>query len=264
MLISLCSCGDGDSSDTVKESSTLAIAEESESYTEEITDTTENTDNTQVSASVVSEIFDDPADWSKEQIVEIYKAAAEKSNATAVSDQKITLTSISVNNGQYEGLFDFITPIMSKLLANNSKQKDGITGGFRNLTVSDLLTAKALTADDGTVVEMKLRNQTSGADDDALSGSVGHAITAVGDIGVVTNQLKDLGLPLEFSDEDTKIHYTDAYVKVLINDDGRIVNGTWFYTVEIRLDNYKAFGKAVETTSVIMDNTVTVNGGFAQ
>ena len=138
MLISLCSCGDGDSSDTVKESSTLAIAEESESYTEEITDTTENTDNTQVSASVVSEIFDDPADWSKEQIVEIYKAAAEKSNATAVSDQKITLTSISVNNGQYEGLFDFITPIMSKLLANNSKQKDGITGGFRNLTVSDV------------------------------------------------------------------------------------------------------------------------------
>ena len=30
------------------------------------------------------------------------------------------------------------------------------------------------------------------------------------------------------------------------------------YTVEIRMDNYKAFGKAVRTTSVIMKNTITL------
>ena len=51
-------------------------------------------------------------------------------------------------------------------------------------------------------------------------------------------------------------------VKVVVDSDGKIINGTWKYTVEIRMDNYKAFGTAVATTSVIMDNVITVNDGF--
>ena len=109
---------------------------------------------------------------------------------------------------------------------------------------------------------MTMKNQISGPKEDALSGSVGHAITAVGDIGSVTNQLKDLGLPLEISDDETKIIFTNPTVKVKIDSNGIIVNGTWQYTVEIRLDNYKVFGKDVETTSIVMLNTLTLNGGF--
>lgn len=151
---------------------------------------------------------------------------------------------------------------MSKLLANNSKETAGVTGGYNNLKASDIATAKAYKVGGNTAIEMVMHEQVTGPSDDALSGSVGHAITAVGDIGAVVKQLKDLGIPLELSEKDTKIYYTKPVVKVLINSDDEIIKGTWKYTVEIRMDNYKAFGKDVETTSVIMDNTITVNGGF--
>lgn len=203
-----------------------------------------------------------PADWSTEQIVAAYKSAAMKSNKKAVSKQSIELKNISVNNGEYEGLFEFITPIMSKLLANNSKENNGITGGYNNLVASDVASAKAYAYGNNIAIEMIMKEQISGARDNALEGSVGHAITAVGDIGVVTKQLEDLGLPLEISEKDTKIYYTKPVVKVLINKNGEIVNGTWSYTVDINLNNYKAFGKKVDTTSVVMDNIITVNGGF--
>lgn len=205
---------------------------------------------------------DNPADWKKEKIVEVYKNAARKSNAAVKSTQSIALKSISVNNGEYEGLFEFITPIMSKLLADNSSEKDGITGGYNNLTASDIAAAKAYKVGNNIAIEMVMKEQVSGARDDALEGTVGHAITAVGDISVVIKQLDDLGLPLEISEIDTKIYYTNPVVKVLINNNGEIINGTWSYTVDINLNNYKAFGKKVDTTSVVMDNIITVNGGF--
>lgn len=206
--------------------------------------------------------FGNPDEWSKEQIIEVYKNAAKKTNTAVKSVQSIELKSISINNGEHEGVMDFITSIMSKFLANNSTEKDGITGGYGNLSASDAASAKAYKSGNCIAIEMVMHEQVSGARDDALSGSVGHAITAVGDISVVTDQLKDMGLPLEISEKNTTIHYTNPRVRVLINDKGEIVNGTWSYTVEIRLNNYKAFGKDVDTTSVIMDNVITVNGGF--
>ena len=48
----------------------------------------------------------------------------------------------------------------------------------------------------------------------------------------------------------------------LVDENGRIIRGTWKYTVEIRLKNYKAFGADVESSSIVMDNIITVNGGF--
>lgn len=203
-----------------------------------------------------------PDEWTKAQIVDAYKKAAAKSNATAKSDQVITLTKISVNNGEHQKVMDFITPIMSKLLSNNSKETDGITGGFNNLTESDIASAKAYKNGSALVIEMEMHEQTAGINEDAKSGSVGHAITAVGDISVVTKQLEDLGIPLELNEKQTKIHYTKPKVKVVIDPSGKIVNGTWQYTVEIRMDNYKALRKDVKTTSVIMKNVITVNGGF--
>ncbi len=203
-----------------------------------------------------------PENMNIEQIVEFYKKSAELTHSKTKSQHTIELKNISVNNGQYEKVFNFITPIMAKLLANNSEDKDGITGGHKNLTVDDVASAKSYKSGNNTVIEMTMKEQISSGNEDALSGSVGHAITAVGDIGVVTKQLKDLGLPLEFSEKDTRIVYTDPTARVVINEKGFIINGTWKYTVSINLNNYKAFGKHVDTTSVVMDNILTVNGGF--
>lgn len=201
--------------------------------------------------------YDDPAEWSKERIVEEYKKAAKSSQASATSSQSITLKNISINNGEYDSAISMVKPIIAKFIESNSTEIDGITGGFENLTVQDVKSAKAYANSDGTVIEMNMVEQTSGAKEDPLSGSVGHAITAVGDISQVTGDLADMGLPLELSEKDTKIYYTDPVVKVVIND-GKIVSGTWSYTVEICMNNMKAFGKTVEKASITMDNTITL------
>lgn len=244
--------------------STTAVSETLTTENKDIIqpETTLSSAETQIPSAETTAVADDPSVWNSEQIVEFYRNAAKKSHNGTKSAHGIELKKISVNNGQYEGLFEFITPIMSKLLANNSEDKDGITGGYNNLTAADVASAKAYKSGNNTVIELVMKEQVSGASEDALSGSVGHAITAVGDIGVVVTQLTDLGLPLELSAKDTKIYYTNPTVRVVIDGSGRIVNGTWKYTVEIRMDNFKAFGKEVETASVIMDNTLSVGGGF--
>lgn len=202
--------------------------------------------------------YDDPANWSKDRIVEEYKNAARKSNSTAKSKQSITLKDISINNGEHDKAISMVKPIIAKFIESNSTENTGITGGFENLVVQDVSTAKAYNSGNDTVIEMVMLEQTSGLKEDALSGSVGHAITAVGDISVVINDLADMGLPLELSEEDTRIYYTNPTVKVVVNSNGEIISGTWCYTVEIAMNNFKAFGQNVEKASIVMDNTITV------
>ena len=242
-----------------------AFETEEESTTEEATsenDKKDEEESSSVAEEETTELSENPADWSKEQIVEEYKKAAKQSHSSTKTNHEVKITSISVNNGKFEGFFDFIMSIMSKFLANNTEDKDGITGGYNNLVAADVKSAKAYKVGDKIAIEMVMNEQVSGMKEDANSGSVGHAITTVGDISDVVKQFKDLGLPLELNENDTKIYYTNPVVKVLIDENGKIVNGTWKYTVEIKMNNYKAFGKKVDTTSIVMDNILTVSGGF--
>lgn len=205
-----------------------------------------------------TEKIDDPADWSTKRIVAEYKKAAKKSNSTVKSKQHITIEKMSVNDGEYENVMSFIKTIISKFLESNSTEKDGITGGFENLVAEDVSSAKAYKSGNDTVIEMTMVEQTSGPKEDANSGSVGHTITAVGDISVVVKDLSDRGLPLELSEDETYIYYTNPTVKVTINENGEIISGTWQYTVEISMNNFKAFGQNVNKASIIMLNTITV------
>lgn len=207
-------------------------------------------------------LSENPAEWSKSQIINEYINAAKRTNPYVTTQQKVLLKSISVNNGQFEGLFDFVTSVMSKFIEDNTTETSGITGGYENLSEADVTASKAYKKGKSTMIEITLADQISGGSDDIKSGSVGHGINTIGDIYVVAKQLADKGIPLDFTEEDISIHYTNATVKVELNSKGQIIGGTWSYTVEIRLDDYQAFGKPVETTSVIMENTLTVNGGF--
>lgn len=277
MIFSLAACGDkNDEVDNTQENPSSSISEEN---TEDIS--VEDTTSTTTSAIDTSEATststtntdeastapvlaptkqsDDPADWSIAQIVDAYKAAAKKTHSSVKSQHSIEIKSIKVNNDEIPS---FVQSIMKTLLKNNSSEKDGITGGYNNLVASDVASAKAYKNGSALIIEMTMKKQTAGASEDANSGSVGHAITTVGDIGVVTKQLEDLKLPLELNEKETKIYYTNPTVKVVIDPNGKIVNGTWQYTVDIRLNNYKAFGQPVDSTSVVMVNTLTVNGGF--
>lgn len=237
---------------TVNATTDTTVAEQTQATTQEEISTYISTE------AIPTQSSDDPSGWSTERIVEEYKKAASKSSQTAKSSQLITLKDISINNGEYDKAISFVIPIIGKFLESNSTEKEGITGGFENLVPGDVSSAKAYKNGNDTVIEMVMVEQTSGPKDDALSGSVGHAITAVGDISLVIKDLADKGLPLELSEEETTIYYTNPTVKVTLNDNGEIISGTWNYTVKICMNNFKAFGQNVEKATITMDNTITV------
>lgn len=280
-VFSLAACGKDDKPETTQTNPTSDTTAVSEDTISEVTDETTGTTATSaddtssttftelnsstteksptVAVNAATGISDNPADWSKAQIVQAYKNAAIKTHSSVKSQHSIEIKNIKVNGDDIPA---FAQSIMKTLLKNNETEKDGITGGYVNLTPADVANAKAYKNGSALVIEMTMYKQTAGPNEDATSGSVGHAITTVGDISVVTQQLKDLKLPLDLNEKETKIYYTNPTVKVVIDPNGKIVNGTWQYTVDIRLNNYKAFGQPVDSTSVVMVNTLTVNGGF--
>ena len=177
----------------------------------------------------------------------------------------MTMTDLVVNNGDgLIGVFvEMVTPLFKSTLEKNSTEFDGITGGYEKLSPSDVRTAKAYKSGNYTVIEMTMNNQVAGPAESDKSGSVGHAITVVGDISAVTKQITNLGFPLDINEKETRIYYTKPTVKVVINEDGKIINGTWQYTVEISLKNYTVLKNVhVDSTSILMVNTLSVNGGF--
>lgn len=267
IIVSLTACRNDGKTDNPQEALTSSISEEltdavlNNLQITEFASTVINTELTKTTAATPLSTEASTAVTNAE-IVDLYKKAAQKSNPTVKSEQKITLSDISINNGQFGSGMKFVKSIISVFLNNNSKETNGITGGYANLNEADVREAKIYKVGSNTAIEMVMHEQTDGANSNSLGGSVGHAISTVGDISVVTAQLNDLGLPIEISEKDTTIHYTKPTVKVLIDPNGKIIKGTWSYTVEIRLNNYKVGGTTVDNTSVIMDNLITVNGGF--
>ncbi|MBQ6898966.1 MAG: hypothetical protein IJN70_08285 [Clostridia bacterium] len=219
-------------------------------------------------APVVSEIQttapvkEDVTLWDTERVVEFYKNAAAATGSSVQSSQTVGLSDISVNNGQLGGVFSFVTPILSSFLSSKATVTDGITGEYDKLTASDAVTAVAYESAGGTVVEITLNEQTDAGGTDS-DGSVAHGIYIVGDLLSVMGQLKEKGLPIEIDTEKAVIKYTNPVIRVLVSGDGKIVNGTWSCTVEISLSDYKFAGSPVNSTVVVLDNKITVNGGFA-
>lgn len=277
MVVSLTACKGNENNSVTQESTTIIdscvletvsqnaentdnamIETATEQATQPTAQATQTVETTAAAQEETTEKLDDPASWSTKRIVQEYKKAAVKSNSTVKSTQRITIEKMSVNDGEYENVMSFIKTIISKFLESNSTEKDGITGGFENLVASDVNSATAYKSGNDTVIEMTMVEQTAGVNEDANSGSVGHAITAVGDIGIVVKDLADRGLPLELSEDETYIYYTNPTVKVTINENGEIVSGQWQYTVEICMNNFKAFGQNVNKASIVMLNTITV------
>ena len=200
--------------------------------------------------------------FTKAEMVELYKNAAIRSHSSVTSQHSAQVTKISINGSELSGAFDFVKKIISSFISKNSDDTQGITGGYKNLSEADVKSIRAYPSGKNTAIEIVLNNQVDGAKGDVQGGSVGHAIDVVGDISAVTGELTELGLPIEIPEESTSIHYTNASVKVMVDENGKIIRGTWKYTVEIRLKDYKAFGADVESSSIVMDNVITVGGGF--
>lgn len=275
MLISFTACGKNtEETTTVPDNTSYSQTPESD-IPEEITQAaiSVNTDVTETSdvAEEITETTDivsavdeatDPSQWSAEEIVEFYKNAATKSNPTAKSSQVMVLNKLIINNG--EGALGFFTkilePAIRSVVQKNALEFDGITGGFRKLSVNDTKSIKAYKSGEYTVVEMTLKNQTDDIHANEHEGTVGHAISVLGDIGRVIAEFPQFNVDL--SNAKIDVHYVNASVKVKINKDGIIEKGTWQYTCDPDISNVKISGINVHTADAEIDYIITVGGGF--
>ena len=270
MIFAFASCGEekqvSASSTTVasvEEETTDGYVETLASFIEENTEAaTENASDISGESTTAVQELADPSQWTSEEIVDFYKNAAAKSNPTAKSSQVMVLNKLIINNG--EGALGFFTkilePAIRSVVKKNALEFDGITGGFHNLSVSDTKSVKAYKSGEYTVVEMTLKNQTDDIHANEYEGTVGHAITVLGDISRVIEQFPQFDVDL--SKADIAVNYVNASLKVKINKDGIIEKGTWQYTCDPDISNVNISGINVKTADAEIDYIITVGGGF--
>ena len=208
------------------------------------------------------EISDDPSDWSKEQIVYMYKQAATKSHDTAESSQTMSMPTMVVNDGDGAlGFFiNMIKPVIDSVIEKQATTYGGITGGYKNLVASDVDTAKAYKEGKYTVIEMRMVEQTDGLYGDAQVGTVGHAINVLGNVATAVEQFPQFDI--KYEEADIKIHYADPVVKVRINENGIIEKGTWSYMSEIDIKHLAIGSVMVDKAYAEIEYVIVVGGGF--
>lgn len=276
MLISFTACGKNTEEETTTVPDSPSYSQTPETDIHEDTTITAIPENTDVETSdVITETTSvsgetttavqtvaDPSQWTNEEVVDFYKNAAAKTNPIAKSSQVMVLNKLIINNG--EGALGFFTkilePAIRSVVKKNALEFDGITGGFRNLTANDAKSVKAYKSGEYTVIEMTMKNQTDDIHANEHEGTVGHAISVLGDISKVIEQFPQFDVDL--SNAKIDIHYVNATVKVKINKDGIIEKGTWKYTCDPDISNVKISGINVHTADAEIDYIITVGGGF--
>ncbi len=245
-----------------------AVTKLVEETTENVVASTEGTTVPETTLAPVSVPESDPSTWTKEQVVEFYRNAAINSKSQKSVEKKI-LSEMVVNDGDgiLGTLVEWVTPVLVSALEDSETEFDGITGGYEKIVAEDAQTAKAYKSGDYIVVEMTMKEQTDGIHADRYSGTVGHAISVLGDISAVAEALEGK-LSIDFENADIKLRYSNPTIKVKINKNGIIEKGTWSYTIDITVANlYVAavrfpISATVESAYGSVDYIVTVGGGF--
>lgn len=221
-----------------------------------------DTSESSTEVSTVPVIENDPSKWTNEEIIDFYKKAAEKTNPTAKSTQVMVLEELIINDG--DGALGFfikiLEPAIASVIEKNALDFDGITGGFSALTTSDAKSIKAYKSGKYTVIEMSMKNQTDDIHADPYAGTVGHAITVLGDISKVLAEFPQFDVDVE--NADIAVNYVNATVKVKINENGMIENGTWKYTCDPEIKNLDISGIMIKKADAKIDYIITTGGGF--
>lgn len=274
LIFTMTSCKDDKNNDITEETTTqqnnVVYETTTENVSQDETTTVETTVVAETTTAVETTVAetttmnpDDPSLWSKSKIVSFYKQACAASS-DVTSSQVMSLADVVINDGggAINSVFKVIRPIITKILQSSSTDFDGITGGHQNILDTDIKQARAYSSGDNIVVEMTMYEQVDGAKADRYSGTVGHAISVVGDISEVMQMLADAGIAGSVADEDVTLTYTNPTMKVLIGKDGKIINGTWSYTVDINLKNFTVRSTTVDRASAVIEYVITVNDGF--
>ncbi|MBQ4644993.1 MAG: hypothetical protein IJB72_04485 [Clostridia bacterium] len=225
-------------------------------------DVTQDDNNQEETKEPERELPKNPAEWTKAEIVNYYKMAANKSTGVK-SIQKMTMDNgmdVNLNNGALEFLIGLAEPIIKAALKANSTEFDGITGGYNDLVPSDIKSAKAYKEGNYTIIEMTPVEQTDDAYGDTFKGTTGHAISVVGNIAVVADNFPDW--TINFKDAFVQLKYINPQVKVKINDKGVIEKGTWSYVVGVTVRGLQIEKVVVENATTEINYVITTGGGF--
>lgn len=207
-------------------------------------------------------LSDNPADWSKEQVTEFYKKAAAKSHNGAVSSQTMSMPKLIVNDGSgaMNTFVNFAKPVINKVLEKNTTTFDGITGGHDKLVASDIEKYRAYKEGDYTIIELKMVEQTDGVYGEPTEGTVGHAISVLGNVATAAAEFPDFDI--KFEEADIKIVYANPIVRVRINKNGVIEKGTWSYKSKVYIRHLQINTLMVDKADAEIDYAITVGGGF--
>ncbi len=225
-------------------------------------DVSEDNDNQEETKEPERELPKNPAEWTKAEIVNYYKMAANKSTGVK-SVQKMTMDNgmnVKLNNGALEFLIGLAEPIIKAALKANSTEFDGITGGYNDLVPSDIKSAKAYKEGNYTIIEMTPVEQTDDAYGDTFKGTTGHAISVVGNIAVVADNFPDW--TINFKDAFVQLKYINPQLKVKINDKGVIEKGTWSYVVGVTVKGLQIEKVIIENATTEINYVITTGGGF--
>ena len=263
MLVSFAACGrsePGPNPETEGFAPSVTSAPETQSAVEpNEKESVQDSATTEVQATVSEK---DPSEWTNEEIIAFYKEAAAKSHPNAKSTQVMEMNELIINDG--DGAIGFfikiLEPAIASVVKKNAFDFDGITGGFADLSAEDAKSIKAYKSGEYTVIEMTMKNQTDGIHADAYAGSVGHAVTVLGDVSKVLAEFPQFEVNLD--DADIKVNYVNATVKVKINKNGIIEKGTWKYTCDPEIKNITISGIKINKADAKIDYIITVGGGF--
>ena len=250
-----------ESSNTVNNNSQQVVQNDDSDSTN--TDSNQVQDpSTNVDLTPDKNLADDPANWSKEQVVKFYKQSAAKSHDGAESSQTMTMPKMVVNNGDgvLGGFIKLVTPVINSVLTKQATTYGGITGGYNNLVASDVASAKAYKEGKYTVIEMTMVEQTDGLYGEPQDGTVGHAINVLGNVATAVAEFPQFDI--KYEEADIKIHYANPTVKVRINENGIIEKGTWSYTAQIDIKHLQIESVMVDVAEAEIIYTIVVGGGF--
>lgn len=266
MLVAFAACNNNTEDTTTTTAEVISETQAPETTTDASVETqpvSEPSETTTDAETTTAALSADPAEWSAEEIIEFYKAAALKSHPSVQHSQTMTLGSLVIGEGNGVGGF-FIDkvalPAINGVLQKNSATFDGITGGYQNLVASDTKSVKAYKSGNYTVIEMTMKEQTDGKHGHNMSGTVGHAITVLGDVSVAVAEFPQFEIDTE--NADIKIYYNNATVKVKINQNGIIEKGTWDYTASVTIKNLDISGLMVKKATADIGYNIVLGGGF--
>ena len=172
-------------------------------------------------------------------VAAFYCKARKATNPVPKGQQTLTLG----NNGKIEGegfvgtIVKLGSGVIDSVLKKNSTETDWIpAGSHADIKASDVKSASAKVNGNYTEVSMTFKEQTDGSDGDSKNG--GPVARGVGTLGSIDGALKDLGAEIKSGRENVKLTYVNAKLNCKIdNNTGKIVSGTWSYTVQIRISD---------------------------